>query len=170
MRTFRLLALAIATAALACRPAAPPDTSAEAKQAIDAANANWARLTAAGHADSIAEFYTTDAVIMPPNMSTTRGRDAIRTFFATMNELKPTLAIHAEAVTATGTNAVEMGRWTFTWPANTPRPPGAPAVDSGKYMVHWVSENGHWLMKHDIWNSDLPMPQPAAAPAAAPRR
>ena len=43
----------------ACKPAAtpPPDTSAAAKAAIDAANANWPRLTSTAHADSIADFY-----------------------------------------------------------------------------------------------------------------
>jgi len=27
--------------------------------------------------------------------------------------------------------------------------------------VRWVSDNGHWLMAQDIWNSDLGMPLPA---------
>jgi len=44
-----------------------------------------------------------------------------------------------------------------------------PAVDSGKYIVRWEQQNGKWVMVDDIWNSDLPIPQPAAPPAA-PRR
>ena len=29
--------------------------------------------------------------------------------------------------------------------------------DSGKYLVVWEKQNdGRWLMKKDIWNSDLP--------------
>src|SRR2546422_11493461 len=68
-------------ALLACRPTAPPDTSAAAKQAIDAANATWPRLTSTGHADSIADFYTQNAIVLPPNMAPMRGRDAIRQFF-----------------------------------------------------------------------------------------
>jgi len=162
MRT--LPCLALLAVALACRP---PDTSAAAKQAIDAANANWARLTAAGHADSIAEFYTQNAVILPPNMATTRGKEAIRAFFAEMNALKPTLTLHADSVWGSGTAAVEQGRWSFAWPAGVTRPPGVPPVDSGKYLVRWVNENGRWLMAQDIWNSDL---EPPAAPAPAPRR
>ncbi len=47
-------------AAFGCQATPPPkDTSAEAKQAIDAADANWARLTAAGHADSLADLSPT---------------------------------------------------------------------------------------------------------------
>src|SRR5207237_948871 len=88
-------------------------TSASAKQAIDAANAQWPRLTSSGHADSIAEFYAADAVIMPPNMATMRGKDAVRAFFATINTIDPhpTLTPRAVTVVASGPVAVETGRW-----------------------------------------------------------
>lgn len=166
----------VLTAALmlaACKPAAspPPDTSAAAKAAIDAANASWARLTAAAHADSLADLYTADAVIMPPNMATIRGRDSVRAFFAAMNTMKATLALTAGSVWGSGDAATEMGRWTFTWAAGAPRPPGVPAVDSGKYLVRWVQQNGKWLIAQDIWNSDLATPMgDMAAPAAAPAK
>src|SRR5438132_4614026 len=80
---------ALVAAALGCQATPPPDTAAEAKQAIDAANAQWPRLTSSGHADSIAEFYAADAVLMPPNMATMRGKDAVRAFFATINTIDP---------------------------------------------------------------------------------
>src|SRR5437016_13769937 len=73
-------------AALGCQ-AAPPDTTSEAKQAIDAANATWARLTAAGHADSLAQYYHPNAVILPPNMPPVHGRESIRAFFAVLNTM-----------------------------------------------------------------------------------
>src|SRR5437764_12798963 len=60
-------------AALGCLAAPAKDTSAEAKQAIDAADANWARLTAAGHADSLAELYHANGVMLPPNMQIGRA-------------------------------------------------------------------------------------------------
>ena len=159
----RLIPL-FAAVVLGCQP---PDTSAAAKQAIDAANATWPRLTSTGHADSIAEYYTANAIIMPPNMAPTRGKEAIRTFFATMNPVKPTLTLHADSVFGSGNSAVEVGRWHFTFPADAQLPPGMPMADSGKYVVRWVNENGRWLMAQDIWNSDAPMP---TAPAAAPTR
>ena len=148
---------------LGCRPPAPPDTSAAARQAIDVANANWPRLTAAGHADSIADFYHPSALLLPPNMLPLHGRDSIRAFFGVMNGMSsppPVLTLRAESVWASGPMAVELGRWHFAWPAGAKRPPGAPAVDSGKYIVRWVKENGRWLMAQDIWNSDIALPQP----------
>ena len=163
MRAIQVLPILLA-AALGCQAAPPPDTTAEAKQAIDAANASWARLTAAGHADSLAQYYHPNAVILPPNMPPVHGRDSIRAFFAVLNTMSsspPVLTVRADSVWASGPMAVDLGRWRFAWPAAAKRPPGAPAVDSGKYIVRWVSENGHWLMAQDIWNSDVGMPPPA---------
>lgn len=154
---------ALVIAAFACQPA---DTSASAKQAIDAANAQWPRLTSGGHADSLAEFYAVDAVIMPPNMASMHGKDAIKAFFATINTIdpRPTLTLRSESVLGSGTTAVEVGRWHWAFPAGAKLPPGTPAVDSGKYIVRWAQQNGKWVMAEDIWNSDLPLPM---APAAA---
>jgi ketosteroid isomerase-like protein len=162
MRPIQALPILLA-ATFGCQAAPAKDTSAEAKQAIDAANANWPRLTAAGHADSLAEYYHPSAVILPPNMPATHGRDSIRAFFATLNTMSsppPVLTIRAESVWASGPMAVELGRWHFAWGAGAKRPPGMPAADSGKYIVRWVNEGGRWLMAQDIWNSDLAMPMP----------
>jgi len=148
----------------ACQPA---DTSASARQAIDAANAQWARLTGSGHSDSLAEFYAMDGVMMPPNMATVQGKDAIKAFFTTMNTVDPhpTITLSAEAVHGAGNMAMERGRWHWAFPAGAKLPPGMAAVDSGKYIVHWMQQNGKWLIADDIWNSDTPLPMPAAPPA-----
>src|SRR6267143_3400300 len=139
MRPARSLAFLLA-AALGCQAPPPPDTSAEAKQAIDAANAQWPRLTSSWHADSIAEFYAADAVLMPPNMATMRGKDAVRALVATSNTIdpRPTLTLHAVTVVASGPVAVETGRWHWVYAAGAKLPPGTPAVDSGKYIVRWA--------------------------------
>ncbi len=168
MRLIHAIPMLLA-AALGCQAAPPPDTTAEAKQAIDAANANWPRLTGAGHADSLAQFYHASAVILPPNMSAVHGRDSIRAFFAVLNTMSsppPVLTIRAESVWASGPMAVELGRWNFAWPAAAKRPPGMPATDSGKYIVRWVKDSTRWLMAQDIWNSDVAMPAAPAAPSA----
>jgi len=156
---------ALVLGALGCMP--PPGSAADAKKAIDANNASWARLTSTGHADSIAEFYAENAVVMPPNMAPTRGKAAIRAFFATLNEAKPTLSLRADSVWANGAAAVEQGRYWWKW-AGAP-PPGMPGADSGKYIVRWVNEGGKWLMAQDIWNSDVALPTPPA-PAPSPAR
>src|SRR5205809_7253118 len=100
-------------AALGCQ-AAPKDTSADARRAIDAADAHWARLTAAGHADSLAELYHQNGVTLPPNWPPMSGRQAIRIFLAHMNETSsppPILGVRPESVWASGPLAVALGRW-----------------------------------------------------------
>lgn len=167
MSPARFLSLLL-VAALGCQAAPPPDTTAEAKQAIDAANANWPRLTAAGHADSLAQFYHPSAIILPPNMPATHGRDSIRAFFAVLNTMSsppPVLTLRAESVWASGPMAVELGRWHFAWPAGAKRPPGMPAADSGKYIVRWVKDSTRWLMAQDIWNSDVALPMAPTSPS-----
>src|SRR6266487_1316209 len=127
----------------------------------------WARLTAAGHADSIADLYHANGVMLPPNMPPVHGRDAIRGFMTMMNSMSSppsVLTVRAESVWAQGPLALELGRWNFAWAAGAKRPPGAPAADSGKYMVRWVNENGRWLMVQDIWNSDVALPTAPASP------
>lgn len=172
MQNVRLLTAALVLA-LGCGQAETPEQQAArvaheseaAKQAINAKNATWAGLTAAGHWDSIAHYYHAAAVALPPNMSAIRGREAVRAFFASVNGMSsppPTLGVRAESVWATGPVALELGRWTFTWPAGAKRPPGTTAADSGKYLVRWVKEGGDWLMVQDIWNSDSPLPAPPA--------
>lgn len=167
MRLHLLLLLLVP--AIACQPR---DTSASAKQAIDAANAQWPRLTSSGHADSIAEFYAADATLMPPNMATIRGKDSIRAFFAFINTMTPppTLTLRAGTVVASGGVAVETGRWHWQNAPGAQLPPGMPVADSGKYIVRWAEQNGKWLMVDDIWNSDLPLPAPPPPPAAPRRR
>jgi len=169
--TASLAATALALAA--CKPAAtpPPDTSAAARTAIDAANANWPRLTSTGHADSLADLYTADAVMMPPNMATVHGRDSIRAFFAALNTMKGiTLTLRAVSVWGSGDAATELGRWTWSWATGTTPPPGVPSADSGKYLVRWVQQDGKWLLAQDIWNSDLPPMTMAATPAATAKK
>jgi ketosteroid isomerase-like protein len=167
MRPARCL-IPLLAVALGCQAAPSPDTTAEAKQAIDAANATWARLTAAGHADSLAQYYHPSAVILPPNMPAVHGRDSIRAFFAVLNTMSsppPVLTVRADSVWASGPMAVELGRWHFAWPAAAKRPPGMPAADSGKYIVRWVNDSGRWLMAQDIWNSDVAMPMATTSPS-----
>src|SRR5881394_3891350 len=126
-----------------------------------------AQLTAAGHADSLADLYHVNGVMLPPNMPPVRGRDAIRGFMTMMNSMSsppPVLTVRADSVWAQGASALELGRWNFAWAAGAKRPPGAPAADSGKYMVRWVQEDGRWLMVQDIWNSDVAMPMAPAMP------
>src|SRR5437764_14419502 len=87
MRPGHTLPILLLAAALGCQAAPATDTSAEAKQAIDAADANWARLTATGHADRLADLYHANGVMLPPNMPPMRGREANPCFITTQTQI-----------------------------------------------------------------------------------
>src|SRR5690349_17552621 len=109
MRPVQALSLRLA-AARGCQ-AAPKDTSADVRRIIDASEANWARLTAAGHADSLAELFHLNAVALPPNWPPMSGRQAIRIFLAHMNETSsppPIFGVRPESVWTSGPLVVEM--------------------------------------------------------------
>ena len=102
MRCIAMLLVALVVPPAASVAAQAP---ADARRAIDANNAAWARLTAAGHSDSLAEFYHANAVIYPPNMSALQGRVAIREFFKMMNTMSsppPVLRLRADSVWSAG--------------------------------------------------------------------
>jgi uncharacterized protein (TIGR02246 family) len=129
---------------------------------IDSMAIDFASHLNQGHADIVAAYYTEDAVIMPPNMPTARGRDGAKQVFDQFVAMKAQLTLKPESVSANGPMAVEWGTYSVTL-----TPPGAPApmTDTGKYLVHWRQVDGKWLLAQDIWNSDLPpMPMPAAKP------
>jgi ketosteroid isomerase-like protein len=60
-----------------------------------------------------------------------------------------------------GSIAYEAG----TYSATVAPPRGKSVTDKGKYVVVLKQAGGAWLLAHDIFNSDLPPPPPAATPA-----
>ena len=173
MRSTRFLAGAAALALAACQTTETPQQmqarieseSQAARTAIEQRATAFGQHVAAGHADSLAMMYAENASVMAPNMPTANGRDAIREMFAGMFRSGSfQLHIAVDNVVANGPLAVERGRYHLTF---TPAGGGTAVPDSGKYLVHWHRMNGDWKIVDDIWNSSVPMPEPAPAP---PRR
>jgi ketosteroid isomerase-like protein len=169
MRLTRLIPAALVALA-ACQKAETPEQaaarieqeSAAARTAIEARNAAFEAHFAAGHADSVAAFYAEDAEILPPNDKAVSGRANIQQVFASfLGSGTFTFDLTTTGVVANGPHAIERGTYamTFTPPAGAP-PEVKASADTGKYVAHWVNQGGTWLMAHDIWNSDIPLPQP----------
>lgn len=117
-----------------------------------------------GDSKTIATLYTEDAMEMPPNQATLKGRPAIgkyNTDFLSANTVK--LSLTGIESMAIGDTAYDVGTYSQ---AITPKQAGAkPMTDRGKYVVILRrGSDGQWRLKHAIYNSDLP-PQPMPAPA-----
>ncbi len=131
-----------------------------AKAAIETANASFMRHFAAGHFDSVATFYTADAVVMPSNAPAVTGHQAI---VAAMTQGGAgDLRLTTLHVVANGPMAIEHGSYTF---GMTPPGASAPISIAGKYVVYWKQTADGWKMQWDIWNEDAPMAMPAPPPA-----
>src|SRR6185295_18370061 len=107
---------------------------------------------------AVAALYTDDAVLNPPHAPRVNGRSPIKAWF---EQFPPMTAFKASNGMVDGLDdlAYVVGEYTMTIV-----PPGAPGPinDSGKYVeIRRKQPDGSWLITVDIFNSDLPIPEPA---------
>ncbi len=127
---------------------APPADS-EIHEAVDRFFAAYE----AGDADSVATFFTEDAVLMAPGLAVT-GRDRIREHTAGGMQLgRWVQSTTTESLEMTHTFGVQSGGWTMHLEATESTPPGMGGMsDSGNYMIHWRHEDGRWRIARYIAN------------------
>jgi uncharacterized protein (TIGR02246 family) len=145
-------ALAASAPALAdTKPKAP--TAAEAKAAIEAANAKFGEAYGKGDTTAVAALYTEDAMALPPGHDSVKGRKAIGEFWAqTRKDGVKGVKLETLDVGAAGDMAYETGMATLTIEAEG-KPP---ATAKAKYVVVWKRQgDGGWQLHRDIWN-DMP--------------
>jgi uncharacterized protein (TIGR02246 family) len=121
--------------------------------------------TAAGTQDgaAIAKLFTADGVEMPPNGPAAKGRAAIEAFHKGLAQqiMMHGLTITSTETKVTGSYAYDVGTYKQTVMSTKT---GAMSDDHGKYVVLMKKDGGNWLVTHAIYNSDVPLPAPAAAP------
>jgi len=168
MKPTRLIMAVMAITA--CQKAETPEQaaarmeqeSAAARTAIEAQNARYGAFMAAGQSDSVASLHTEDSEILPPHERAVSGRANIATYMAGgLAQGTFALTLTSQSVMADGADAFERGTYTFSFTPGPSAPKEMTAMaDTGKYIAHWRKQDGQWLIAHDIWNSDLPLPQP----------
>jgi len=105
----------------------------------------------------VAAFYAPDAVLMPPNRPIVKGRVQIRAFLqGLMDGGLSSIALKTTKIESV--RDLAYGRGTYTL-VITP-PGGAPAQDTGKYVVVYRRKGraGAWRAVADIFNSDQAAP------------
>jgi uncharacterized protein (TIGR02246 family) len=114
----------------------------------------WVKLVAAKDADAVAELYTPDGAIMPPNAPLAAGQKAIAATWRSMMQapgFQLTFVPTRIEVSKGGDMAMDRGTYRLVTQATT----GA-VEDRGKYVVVWRKVGGRWKVAADIFNSDLP--------------
>lgn len=143
--------LFIIAALCSCAPI-PVDVSDQ----ISEANNRFLVAFNSGDAELLAENYTEDGKLLPPNSDEVTGREAIMEFWQGAMDMGIN---KAELVTIEargyGNTAIEEGRYTLYGEGDV-------EIDQGKYVVIWQKMEGQWKLQKDIWNTSNP-----TAPARA---
>jgi ketosteroid isomerase-like protein len=154
----------VAGLAMACSTAQSAEFSDASRAAIKATSDSAMALANATPQDWAAytrAVYTTDAAVLPPNAPTIVGHEAITTWLQAFPKISD-FSLRQTKVEGAGDFAFVVGRYSIKV-----TPPGASAAiaDSGKYIEIWRKQSdGSWRMTDDIFNSDVPLPEPAPAP------
>lgn len=122
---------------------------------IKKVNQKYLEFYNSGNYEGVASLHTKDAVVMPPNVPARIGKDQIMLAIKEEVDMGFTdLKFIENDIKIFGTLAYDEGSYSL----NVKSEKGEVIDnDSGKYLVVWEKQNdGSWLMKKDIWNSDLP--------------
>jgi len=151
---------------VACQAGPRPLSEAD-KTTLRDNDQHFAQLALAKNWAMLASRFTSDGEMLPPNEPAVKGRAAIQ---AWMTAYPPISAFTVETpeIDGVGDFAYTRGAYTITVTL-----PGAtsPVQDHGKYLaISRKQADGSWLITHDIFNSDVALAPPPAAPAAAKRK
>ena len=137
---------------ISCSPSADYDSNI---LEIKKVNQKYLEFYNSGNYEGVASLHTEDAVVMPPNVPARIGKDQIMSAIKEEVDMGFTdLKFIENDIKIFGNLAYDEGSYSL----NVKSEKGEVIDnDSGKYLVVWEKQNdGSWLMKKDIWNSDLP--------------
>ena len=129
----------------------------EIRKAIEQANKKFGEAVRKGDATALADLYTEDACLLPPNSEMIRGKQATQDFWGTVMKQMGLKDVILTTVELSGSEdmANEIGNYTLKI-----QPEGQePVEDKGKYVVVWKRTPEGWKLQWDIWNSSLPPPE-----------
>lgn len=103
-------------------------------------------------AASVADLYTEDAILLPPDAVRLDGRQAIGRFWqGAIDAGISNLVLETVEVEITGDTSYEVGVLSLDVPGEN----GDLNTVSGKYIVIWkYGKDGEWRLHRDIWNVD----------------
>ena len=124
-----------------------------ARTAIEANTKQFVVAFNKGDAAAVANMYTMDARVLPPNAEMVEGRANIQKFWqGAITAGMKMVSLETVHVETQGNVAVEVGRYTTTIPGAG----GITTTDKGKYVVVWKREGASWKLAVDIFNTNIP--------------
>jgi ketosteroid isomerase-like protein len=173
MDTIRRLSLTFLTLASfcllsACGEGVQPDarTLANAKDDIAQLNAAFTKAFDAKDASGVANAFTDDGILMPPNQAAVKSAIAIQTY------ARESLVAPISGILMNADETEVAGDWAYCYGYYSILGAGNATMDRGKFVEVLKHTDAGWKISRYIYNSDLPMAPsaymaPTAAPAAA---
>jgi len=114
----------------------------------------WRAAAGRGDITTIAEFYTEDAQLFPPNTASVQGREKAAEIWRGMLSL-PNVALKWEPTrieaTASGDLAYVVGTYSLAFNSEDGRQEGR-----GSYVAIWKKVGDSWKLAIDMINSEMP--------------
>lgn len=125
--------------------------------AIKAAHDAFIQVVMTGGWGAVIEFYTEDAVFMPPNAPIVQGKKAMMAF---SKMWPPVTAFDLTIEDIDGRDDLAYVRGAYSQTIELEGAP-EPIQDKGKFVeIMRKQQDGSWLISIDILNSDIPLPPP----------
>lgn len=120
------------------------------KASVAESNKAFADAILKGDSSAIADLYTSDAIMLPPNMPKAVGHDGILHVASALTQMGiGQFSLESTDVYGNGDLVAEEGNYTVGDKSGK-------TVDEGKYIVLWKQQDGKWKLYRDIWNSNMP--------------
>ena len=127
-------------------------TSVDIREVIAEANNDFMATFGRGDAAGMADLYTDDGQVLPPNSDFVTGKEAIQSFWQALMDMGFKEAkMDIVELEERGNLAFEVSKYTLKGEEGQ-------VLDQGKYIVIWKQEGGQWKLHRDIFNSSLPAP------------
>ena len=126
-------------------------TAQSAREDIETAGTKFTEAYNSGNAAALAQMYTEDAAVLPPDGKRVDGRKGVEEFWqGAIDAGMKNLTLKALEVEERADLAYEVGAFTLDVPSEG----GALSTVAGKYIVVWKKgDDGTWRLHRDIWNS-----------------
>jgi uncharacterized protein (TIGR02246 family) len=153
----KMLLLAGCTALLSFTFVGPAAADTKIEQALRDLDAQWSAAAGTKDLDKTVSYYSTDAIVMPPNAPSATTKEAIRSAWKEMLT-SPGAAINWKATKVEVAKAGDLAYVSGTYEETMTDASGRPVKDRGKYVEIFKKQaDGTWKVIADIWNSDIPV-------------
>jgi uncharacterized protein (TIGR02246 family) len=152
--------------ASSCGEKTPPDTRAADESAIRALDAQWSKAAEAKDVDGTVSYYSDDASLLAPNAPIASDKQGIRGAWASLLGTDTSLSWQANKVEVSRSGDLAYVQGVYQMTSKDAR--GKLVSDTGKFVEVWKKQaDGKWKTVADIFNSDMPVVQAPAPPAAS---